>query len=50
VDLLNFLKRDFLQMHVICERAGMFERNIFERTKAVFHYFNVPFDGEPLFS
>lgn len=28
----------------MCERAGMSERQIYERTKAVFGYFNLPFD------
>jgi hypothetical protein len=44
---LNFLKRDFLPMNLMCERAEMFERYIFERTKAVFQYFGLPFDEEP---
>ena len=26
LDLLNFLKRDFVPMNLICERAGMFEK------------------------
>ena len=30
----------------MCERAGMSERQIFDRTKAVFEYFNLPFDAE----
>lgn len=28
------------------ERAGMSERDIYDRTRDVFHYFNLPFDGE----
>jgi hypothetical protein len=28
----------------MCERAGMSEHQIFERTKVVFGYFNLPFD------
>ena len=47
LDLLNFLKRDFLPMNAMCERAGMFERYIYDRTKAVFEYFSLPFDAEP---
>jgi hypothetical protein len=27
--------------------AEMFERGIYDRTKAVFEYFNLPFDAEP---
>ena len=43
--LLNFLKRDFMPMNLMGERAGMSERLIYDRTKAVFGYFNLPFDG-----
>ena len=47
LDLLNFLKHDFMPMNLMCERAEMFERGIYDRTKAVFAYFNLPFDVEP---
>jgi hypothetical protein len=47
LDLIKFIKRDFLPMNLICERAGMSERGIYDRTKAVFEYFNLPFDAEP---
>jgi hypothetical protein len=47
LELLKFLKQDFLPMNVICERAGMFEDRIYDRTKAVFEYFNLPFDVAP---
>ena len=47
LDLLNFLKRDFSPMNLMCERAEMFERGIYDRTKAVFEYFNLPFDAGP---
>jgi hypothetical protein len=47
LELLNFLKRDFLPMNLMCERAGMFEDRIFDRTKALFKYFGLPFDAEP---
>jgi hypothetical protein len=46
LDLLNFLKRDFMPMNVMCDRAGMFEERIHDRTKAVFEYFGLPFDTE----
>jgi hypothetical protein len=46
-DLLSLLKRDFTPMKLICERAEMFERGIYDRTKAVFGYFNLPFDAGP---
>jgi hypothetical protein len=45
LDLLNFLKQDFLPMNLMCERAEISERGIYDRTKAVFEYFNLPFDA-----
>ena len=42
-----FLRKDFGPMNVICERAGMFERLIYDRTKRVFEYFELPFDAKP---
>ena len=47
LDLLNFLKRDFLPMNVMRERAGMFEDRVWDRTKALFEYFGLPFEVEP---
>ena len=47
LDVLRLLQRDLVQMNLICERAEMFERYIYDRTKAVFEYFNLPFDAEP---
>jgi hypothetical protein len=47
LDLLNFIKRDFMPMNLMCERAEMFERGIYDRTKAVFEYFKLPFDAPP---
>ncbi len=46
LDLLDFLKRDFRPMNLMCERAGIFEERIYDRTKAVFEYFNLPFEAE----
>ena len=47
LDLLNFIKRDFMPMNAMCDRAEMFERGIYDRSKAVFGYFGLPFDAEP---
>ena len=33
-------------MNLMCERAGMFEDRIYDRTKAVFKNFGLPFDGD----
>ena len=45
LDLLNFLKQDLAPMNLMCERAGMFEDRVLNRTKAVFEYFGLPFEG-----
>jgi hypothetical protein len=47
LDLLNFIKRDFMPMNLMCEQAEMFERRIYDRSKAVFEYFGLPFDAPP---
>ena len=47
LDLVKFIKRDLMPMNLMCERGGMFERYIYERTKAVFEYFGLPFNPEP---
>ena len=47
LELLHFISRDFAPMNLICERAEMFERGIYDRSKAVFGCFNLPFDAEP---
>jgi hypothetical protein len=47
LDLLNFIKHDFMPMNLMCDRAEMFERGIYDRSKAVFEYFGLPFDAEP---
>jgi hypothetical protein len=31
----------------MCDRAKMFERGIYDRSKAVFEYFGLPFDAPP---
>ncbi len=46
-ELLHFLSRDFAPMNLICDRGQMFERMIYDRSKAVFEYFGLPFDAEP---
>jgi hypothetical protein len=47
LDLLNFIKQDFMPMNLMCDRAEMFERRIYGRSKAVFECFGLPFDAEP---
>lgn len=47
LELLQFLSRDFEPMNLICDRGQMFERLIYDRSKAVFEHFGLPFDAEP---
>jgi hypothetical protein len=46
LELVHFIGRDFAPMYLIWERAGMFEDRIEQRTRAVFEYFGLPYDGE----
>ena len=46
-EFLEFLALDFAPMNAMCERAQMFEQLIYERTKKVFEYFELPFDASP---
>ena len=45
LEVVQFISAGFVPMNEMCERAGMNELQIFERTKAVFEYFNLPFDA-----
>jgi hypothetical protein len=45
--LLQLLQQDFAPMNALCERGEMFEHLIFDRTRKVFEYFNLPFDPGP---
>jgi len=44
LEVVRFISGGFVPMNEMCERAAMSERQIFDRTKAVFEYFNLPFD------
>jgi hypothetical protein len=44
MEVVQFIRGGFVPMNEMCEQAGMSERQIFERTKAVFAYFNLSFD------
>jgi len=39
----QFISSGFVPMNEMCEKAGMSERQIFDRTKAVFEYFKPAF-------
>ncbi len=45
--LLRFVAADFNSMNEMCERAGLSERAIYDRTKEVMEYFRFPFDAPP---
>lgn len=47
LELVRFVGNDFAPMNVMCDRAKLPEQMIFNRSKAVFEYFNLPFDAEP---
>jgi hypothetical protein len=47
LEMLDFIRRDFALMNLICERAAMFEDRIEQRTKAIFEYFALPRADEP---
>ena len=44
VELVRFIAQDLLHMNAMCEQAAISEQGIFERTRAVFTYFGLPFD------
>jgi hypothetical protein len=48
LELLDFLRAGFVPMNAMCERGGMFENLIYDRTKAIFEYFRLPFDVPPV--
>jgi hypothetical protein len=43
MELVNFISRHFAPMNEMCERAGLSERQIYERTKRAFKYLGLPF-------
>ncbi|MEO8351770.1 MAG: hypothetical protein ABI680_08560 [Chthoniobacteraceae bacterium] len=45
IELIENISADFPSMNEMCERAGMNELAIYKRTKAIFEYFNFPFDA-----
>jgi hypothetical protein len=47
LELLRFVRNDFGPMNAMCDRAELPERLIYDRTKAVFQHFDMPFDAEP---
>ena len=46
LEILQFISGAFDPINEMCGRAGMSERQIFDRTKALFGYFNLPFNEQ----
>lgn len=47
MELLQFLARDLNHMNAMCDRGEMFESLIYDRSKAAFEYFCLPYDAPP---
>jgi len=47
MDLIGFIQRNFGPLNAMIERAGMSEMEIYNRTRDLFRYFNLPFDAPP---
>lgn len=45
--VLQFIMAGWVPMNEICERAGLSERAIYDRSKAIMHYYNLPYDVPP---
>jgi hypothetical protein len=46
-DLLGFIEKNILPLNTLMERAAMSEMDIYNRTREIFLYFNLPFDASP---
>ena len=47
LDLIKFIEKNFVPLNLMMERAGMSEKDIYNRTRDVFQYFKLPFDAPP---
>ncbi len=47
IELLQFISENFPHMNAMCEKAGMTERGIYDRSKHVMEYFGFPYDVPP---
>lgn len=46
-ELIAFIAADFAPMNAMCEWAGLSERAIYDRSKAVMEFFGFPYDVPP---
>jgi hypothetical protein len=47
MDLINFLKKSFVPLNLMMERAGLSEMDIYNRTRDVFLHYKLPCDAPP---
>ena len=47
MELLKFIMAGWAPMNEMCDRAGMSERAIYDRSKAIMNYYHLPFDVPP---
>ena len=45
-EFVGFLAQNLATMNIICERAKMFDTLVYDRSKAVFEYFGLPYGAE----
>src|SRR5436190_11509465 len=45
--LVEFIHKGFAGMNEMCDRAGMSDRENYDRTKAVYESFGIPFGASP---
>jgi hypothetical protein len=47
MDMIGFVRENFVPLNLIMERAGMSETDIYNRTRDVFLHYKLPSDSEP---
>jgi len=47
MDLIGFIQRNFGPLNAMMDRARMSDMEIYNRTRDLFHYSNLPFDAPP---
>ena len=47
MDLINFVKINFVPLNMMMERAGMSEMDIYNRTRDLFLHYKLPYDAPP---
>ena len=45
MDLIHFVQKNFGPLNLVMKRAGMTEMDIYNLTRDIFPYFNLPFDS-----